>query len=55
MVARPIWSRGKSGQLRTEQLLTATGGNPRESATETIPLCLSGQSKGEMSGVRAHS
>lgn len=28
---------GKSGQHRTRQLLTATGGNSRESATETIP------------------
>lgn len=30
--------RGKSGQHREGQLLTATGGDPRESATETIPL-----------------
>jgi len=28
---------GKSGQHRERQLLTATGGDPRESATETIP------------------
>jgi len=27
--------RGKSGQYRERQLLTVTGGNPRESATET--------------------
>lgn len=31
-------ARGKSGQHRIRQSLTATGGNPRESATETIPL-----------------
>jgi len=43
---------GKSGQHRTRQLLTATGGNPRESATETkLPF----MGKGETSGVRAHS
>ena len=29
---------GKSGQHRAKQLLTATKGNFRESATETIPL-----------------
>ena len=29
--------RGKSGQYRARQLLTATEGNLRESATETIP------------------
>jgi hypothetical protein len=34
-------------------LLTATGGNSRESATETIPL--SSDSKGETSEVKAHS
>ncbi len=28
---------GKSGQYRARQLLTATRGNPRESATETKP------------------
>ena len=33
-----IWARGKSGQHRTRQSLTATRGNSRESATETIPL-----------------
>jgi len=31
--------RGKSGQRRGRQLLTATEGNLRESATETKPLC----------------
>jgi hypothetical protein len=32
-------TRGKSGQHRERQLLTAIGGNPRESATETrLPL-----------------
>jgi hypothetical protein len=46
-------SRGKSGQRRERQLLTATGGNPRESATETKPL--SSESKGEKSEVRARS
>ena len=31
---------GKSGQHRIRQLLTATGGDPRESATETkLPRC----------------
>ena len=35
---RPLaFARGKSGQHRIRQSLTATGGNPRESATETIP------------------
>lgn len=33
---------GKSGQRRTRQSLTATGGDPRESATETkLPLIIS--------------
>lgn len=30
---------GKSGQRRERQSLTATGGNPRESATETKLPC----------------
>ncbi len=47
---------GKSGQLRDWQLLTATGGNPRESATETTqPVFLKKIGNGETSGVRAHS
>ena len=47
---------GKSGQRRERQLLTATEGDLRESAIETIPLlALKATSKGEMSGVRAHS
>jgi hypothetical protein len=33
----PFRAGGKSGQHRERQLLAATGGNPRESATETIP------------------
>jgi hypothetical protein len=37
------------------QLLTATGGNPRESATETTPPLPKGVGKGETSEVRAHS
>ncbi len=45
--------RGKSGQHRGGQLLTATGGDSRESATETIPSRL--RDKGEKSEVRAHS
>ncbi len=47
---------GKSGQHRTRQLLTTTRGNPRESATETIPPAYpkGAYGKGEMSGVRAH-
>jgi hypothetical protein len=32
-----MWG-GKSGQHRVGRLLTATGSDPRESATETIPL-----------------
>ena len=32
-----IYVRGKSGQYRIRQPLTAAGGDPRESATETIP------------------
>ena len=32
-----VSARGKSGQYRVGQPLTAAGGNPRESATETIP------------------
>jgi len=44
---------GKSGQLRDWQLLTATGGNPRESATETTqPFFLKKIGNGETSGVR---
>ena len=31
------FARGKSGQYRIRQPLTAAGGDPRESATETIP------------------
>ena len=53
MVAGYFTFRGKSGQYRTQQLLTATEGNLRESATETIPPLTKG--KGEMSEVRAHS
>lgn len=45
---------GKSGQRRERQLLTATEGDLRESATETIPLSFI-LGKGEMSEVRAHS
>jgi hypothetical protein len=37
-----------------ERLLTATRGNPRESATETIPPNVK-LGKGEKSEVRAHS
>jgi len=50
-------SRGKSGQQRQRWSLTATGGNPRESATETkLPLASFGvKGKGETSEVRAHS
>lgn len=45
---------GKSGRLREGQLLTATRGNSRESATETKPpIILVG--KDEKSGVRAHN
>gem|GEM_PF-1141101 len=52
MLFKKVW-RGKSGQYRAEQSLTATGGNPRESATETkLPNLLG---KGETSGVKAHS
>lgn len=54
---------GKSGQHRIRQSLTATGGNSRESATETIPprtfllkiLSKKVRGKGERSEVRAHS
>ncbi len=43
-------SPGSTGQ---RQSLTATGGDPRESATETkLPLQ---KGKGETSGVKAHS
>jgi hypothetical protein len=45
--------RGKSGQHRTRRLLTATGGDSRESATETRPPVSIG--KDETSEVRAHS
>lgn len=44
-------ARGKSGQHREGQLLTATGGNSRESATETKPPSYRG--KGEKRGARA--
>jgi hypothetical protein len=47
-----MWG-GKSGQHRVGRLLTATGSDPRESATETIPLASA--SKGETSRVRAYS
>ena len=53
------------GSIGQGQSLTATGGNPRESATETIPprqrvfaRCKLGglpRGKGEMSEVRARS
>lgn len=46
---------GKSGQRREGQLLTATGSNPRESATETKPPTGQPEGKGETSGVRAHN
>ena len=46
---------GKSGQHRERQSLTATGGNPRESATETKLPNSSVLGKGETSEVRAHS
>ena len=43
-------------QQRIRQSLTATGGNSRESATETkLPLYFIYEGKGETSGVRAHS
>ena len=45
--------RGKSGQCRIRQPLTAAGGDPRESATETIPPTSVG--KGERSSVRDYS
>jgi hypothetical protein len=45
---------GKSGQHRAWQLLTATRGNSRESATETIPPEAINPGKGEKSEVRAH-
>ena len=44
---------GKSGQHRIRQSLTATGGDPRESATETKLPEQSG--KDETSRVRAYS
>ena len=62
--------RGKSGQRRIRQPLTAAGRDPRESATETIPpltifrrtIAFMGllrlemvRGKGERSEVRAHS
>lgn len=34
---------GKSGLRRAGWSLTATGGDPKESATENIPLCLLAQ------------
>ena len=40
--------------MRVKRGVTATGSNPRESATETIPLRIP-RSKGERSEVRAHS
>ena len=43
------------GSIRAGQLLTATKGNFRESATETIPLGRAcSPRKGEKSEVRAH-
>ena len=46
-------ARGKSGQHRIRQSLTATRGDPRESATETkLPIAMG---KGETSKVRAYS
>lgn len=47
-----MYMRGKSGQRRIRQPLTAAGGDSRESATETkLPF----MGKGETSEVRAHS
>lgn len=46
-------ARGKSGQHRTGQSLTTTGGDPRESATETIPPRLFWRGKGERSAVHS--
>ena len=43
------------GSIERRQSLTATGGDPRESATETIPPLSFDIGKGERSGVRAHS
>lgn len=43
------------GSTEQRQSLTATGGNPRESATETKLPKSSDEGKGERSGVRAHS
>lgn len=50
-----VYTRGKSGQHRIRQLLTATGGNSRESATETYTALALSRGKGEKSGVRARS
>ncbi len=52
-LALGLGARGKSGQQRIRQWLTATRGDPRESAAETRLPTLVG--KGEKSGVRAHS
>ncbi len=49
MIARQLVG-GKSGQHRTRQLLTATGGDPRESATETKPP--KAPHRGEVRGAR---
>lgn len=38
IIARLVIARGKSGQYRAWQSLTATGDDSRESATETKPL-----------------
>lgn len=43
------------GSVEQRQSLTATGGDPRESATETIPPNSARNGKGERSAVRAHS
>lgn len=47
-------TRGKSGQRRTGRSLTATGREPRESATETKQPRIM-RSYDETSEVRAHS
>jgi len=54
---RPPKAGGKSEQRRARQSLTATGGDPRESAAETkLPrFALAETGKGETSEVRAHS
>jgi hypothetical protein len=55
-VHRSNFMRGEEspGSTRKRQLLTATKGNLRESATETIPFSLRAGT-GEKSGVTAHS